>query len=591
MSAKQSNLSASKYGYDLVVGITQDSINATLGEYLDGVEGKPFKVVYIYNSKTKKYDKTDYDEFYKKVQVDPFAIPDGTDLSDERITKLKEHFFAFGFMVKAGSPMEFPVEDLPDYLELNQGDSKVAYNAYYKEFAVVALRIGGYSGGSWQHVSQSDTDDSGNLKYKKPWTFSYIVDLDLHNNDSAFSKLPPEQQNEVKNLNPDTAFSVQQLYLDLNTARLQSSPQLEDCPELENYDGINIFKQIIDSKDTDKAVNPNGNYMLGYAIKPKESKSDASIIPTDLNFMDSPYLDNSGNATKKYSLYTLNWLMMTNKRNMPAPVHFEWNWVPEADQSSYHGAMAIKKQVFVDHLNKLLSENLYNACAQPTPDVETHGMKGISFGWSEPFDYGPHTYETVDPTPSSNKILTFNYNYGDKDSAENFGIGGSLKIDYNFDANVYLVNGNTIRIVAEPTVYIEVNVDPAGPVNINENKTIVRYVITDEYEIQVDGKGKMAAKKTYHDFKDNSDKLDSDFLDKVAEFLGLSFKDQVEEAQRDVKNRIINDYLIDYESGMDALLNSSNVWIFPGGKTFAFKDAAFSDHLDLVCHITYLDPN
>ena len=96
MSAKQSNLSASKYGYDLVVGITLDSINATLGEYLDGVEGKPFKVVYIYNSKTKKYDKTDYDEFYKKVQVDPFAIPDGTDLSDERITKLKEQFFESG---------------------------------------------------------------------------------------------------------------------------------------------------------------------------------------------------------------------------------------------------------------------------------------------------------------------------------------------------------------------------------------------------------------------------------------------------------------------------------------------------------------
>jgi hypothetical protein len=38
------------------------------------------------------------------------------------------------------------------------------------------------------------------------------------------------------------------------------------------------------------------------------------------------------------------------------------------------------------------------------------------------------------------------------------------------------------------------------------------------------------------------------------------------------------------------MLNSSSSWVFPGGKTFAFKNVQFSDNKDLVCEITYVDP-
>jgi hypothetical protein len=31
-------------------------------------------------------------------------------------------------------------------------------------------------------------------------------------------------------------------------------------------------------------------------------------------------------------------------------------------------------------------------------------------------------------------------------------------------------------------------------------------------------------------------------------------------------------------------------YVFPGGKTFAFKSVGFSDHQDLVSHITYTEP-
>jgi hypothetical protein len=32
-------------------------------------------------------------------------------------------------------------------------------------------------------------------------------------------------------------------------------------------------------------------------------------------------------------------------------------------------------------------------------------------------------------------------------------------------------------------------------------------------------------------------------------------------------------------------------FVFPGGRTFAFKTVGFSNHQDLVAHITYADPS
>ena len=39
------------------------------------------------------------------------------------------------------------------------------------------------------------------------------------------------------------------------------------------------------------------------------------------------------------------------------------------------------------------------------------------------------------------------------------------------------------------------------------------------------------------------------------------------------------------------LLAAPQSFVFPGGKVFAYKAASFSEHQDLVCTITYLDPN
>ena len=62
-------------------------------------------------------------------------------------------------------------------------------------------------------------------------------------------------------------------------------------------------------------------------------------------------------------------------------------------------------------------------------------------------------------------------------------------------------------------------------------------------------------------------------------------------------DRLINQYsdlkdkLSNYASELETFLNTSgNAFVFPGGSTFTFKDPVFSDHQDLVVHITRPNP-
>lgn len=46
MSGQKSDLSTSKYGYDLVVATTQASINVTMKEFLSGLDSSDFNACY-----------------------------------------------------------------------------------------------------------------------------------------------------------------------------------------------------------------------------------------------------------------------------------------------------------------------------------------------------------------------------------------------------------------------------------------------------------------------------------------------------------------------------------------------------------------
>ena len=132
----------------------------------------------------------------------------------------------FVFAIKAGFGLPPGVKpaDIPNILKLGTDRQKVGYSMFFNTFQLCTLDWGRHGTHAWNNYAQP----AG-----KPYTFSYLVDMnfDACDPNDQFSHLPPTTQARLKDLNSNTMFSVQQLYLDLNNAGLQSMPVIGGVPQ------------------------------------------------------------------------------------------------------------------------------------------------------------------------------------------------------------------------------------------------------------------------------------------------------------------------------------------------------------------------
>lgn len=87
---------------------------------------------------------------------------------------------------------------------------------------------------------------------------------------------------------------------------------------------------------------------------------------------------------------------------------------------------------------------------------------------------------------------------------------------------------------------------------------------------------------------DSSDSVDPDGW---SEFVTLG---QIDSSIQDIVDNVkswFQDALTGHDSQIESMLQSSGAWVFPGGQTFSFKDAGFSDNQDFYAYITYVDPS
>jgi hypothetical protein len=576
MDATASDLSGAKYGYDMVVGTTQASINATMKSFLDQYNGQEFIKCYIFepgvNGAAGQFVEIDYEQLKTNVGGDPFSIPTGADATNAMLNKLYQQKFAFAFKATMGLTTDFPLTDVPDVVVLDKGNSMVSYNLTCKEFEVLDLQ-NLYGQLTWNNLKQSEQP--------KPWTFAFNVDLDLQSSDSAFQHLPQDVQTQVKNLCPNSMFSVQQLYLDLNTAGLESSPTITGLDTTSNayiyltrtFLGA-YFKNMQDTSAT--PGNPDGSFLLGYTVKPSTAGNTSSITPTDLNFLVSPYLDDKGIATQDYSMYTLNWLVMTQEHSMPAAVPFEWNWVTEAQKSQFNGAMSIKKGTFSTFLNGLLSPSLKTVCLTPAVTMDANFIS-LSFTMKATLDSNPGTYSVVNDGTS--RVLTFSYNKSSSDSATFVPNWGNITLKSTLQSDVYL-EGNTIRAVTTATAFLHLNAEGG----VSEGN-IVSYTAETIYNVAVDAAGQLTVTMSPTNFTDNSH-FDTSTWSQIISF------GTIDAAVSTIKNywECMKTYLSGEQNAILSMLNGSSSWVFPGGKTFVFKNAEFSQFQDFVTQVTYAEP-
>jgi len=582
ISGHQSNLSLPQYGYDLVVSTTQESINATMKQFLDKFEGKEFISCYVSQEQS---DGTytdvpgDYDRLSKIAGMDLFSIPTTNQTADQKAAadQAYDNYFSFAFKATMGLP-DFSLESIPNVIILDKGSVIVTYNLFFKDFRILNAepQRRGYS---WTNLSQADAP--------APWVFQFSVKLDLNSSDSAFIHLPETVQRKVKNLNPHSAFSVQQLYLDLNTAGLETAPTVMGLePTSTAYIYLtrvfinSYLKQLQDEQSKDPA-NPDGNMLLGYSVKPtKPSTRTSSIIPTDLTFMVSPFRDENGVPTKIYDLYTLNYLVMSDNHHMPASVEFGWNWIEKSEERDYAGTMTIKKGIFASFLNQQLSPSLNSVCLIPNCKMNIPNPFYMEWSCGYTGDTTPQTYQVVND--STSKVLTFSYSKSASDSDTFVPLWGNITLTNSVQSDIYLEN-NIIRTVTTATAYVHINCEGG----VTEGN-FVKYQTETSYQIGVDQSGNLTVVLTTGSpkFSDFSDKIDPSSW---SEFVTLGQIDGVVDKVKSFWTNLKR-FLDNHETAILAMLKGSGIWVFPGGKTFIFKDVYFSDHQDLVAHVTYVDP-
>lgn len=565
MSGHQSNLSDPKYGYDMVVAVTQDAINLTMDNFLEQFTGKELIVCYRYDDKLEKSVRADYDDIKKVCNVDPFIVQP----SDARLPKLDEYGFQFAFKAKIGIPIDIDPTKVPTIVTLDQGRDSVTYQLFFAEFTIVELQEK-HKSIHWKNLSQ---------RANKPWIFKFNVNIARRTDDKIFDTLPPAAQARLKNINPDTAFSVQALYLDLNNPRQQEMPSIENLDK--DSDALAMLQRDFINTYWDE-LKKKGDVPLNYTVMPKNGSAHSpSLVPTAMNIEVSPYRDQAGQPMPdRRGLFTLDYLVMSQNRALPPSVQFGWNWIDDQESRQSHGVMAIRRERFVSFLNDVLSPSLNNVCFNPSVDVWQEGIE-TRYTWGLPATTTPLAYTAV--ADSTAHVLTFSHKGGPTRS--NAGLNGALgwmAINADTTSDVYL-EGNLIKVVTT----VKSHAEATSLSSDTFNAEWVDITVSRWFQLSVDAEGDLVVSlsKDSPTTVDKSQPVDLTVWGWMVAVDADAWKRALSSTQNSVKS-----HLTDYAGKLTSMLNNTGAWVFPGGRTFLYKDVYLSQNLDLVTHITYADP-
>jgi hypothetical protein len=563
MSAKQSNLSAQQYGYDIVVATTQESINRTMREYLTVGDQPVVSMYWIYDDDNNPQAISEADLLASTNGTDPFSVKNYKGKESAAPANVKNMYnsgFMYGFRAQIGIPPGYELADVPDIITLDPKAGTVTFNLMCSEFKLVSSVYGP----NYTYTSTNQPDGGA-------WIFSSKVPLKtvLNNNN-----LPQAVQQQLMNLGAD-AFSVQQLIFDLDNAYLESTPTIVGVdPGTDAYTGLtNEFLGAYFS-----AMKQKGAPVLGFTITANNATPDPSTLKlSDLKMEANPFVDAAGveidNPTEDQQyLTTLNYLCAANGKKVLNTNTFNWNWLDNnSDALSFDGITAINRNTLVEYFKDQL--NTYTLSNSFKPSVRVYLSDAgtiVNYEWGMTAAQPP-----VISTPATGQtVLSYSYSDTSYDEAGLDGDTGQMRLSPAFNLSVDFID-NTIVIKQSLQVYVDIK---SGLTEGSGN--VIDQTITDTYSIGVDENGKLGA-VLGKPVTTNNPKIPgvNGFLNFFSEFNSLA-GDVATWAQG-----------FTAMSFTDVPVSVMQGFVFPGGKTFTFKDAMFSDNQDLISHIHYVDPS
>jgi hypothetical protein len=316
-------------------------------------------------------------------------------------------------------------------------------------------------------------------------------------------------------------------------------------------------------------IHAAGQPILNVAILRKDMPASTLAI-TDLNLQVSPFVGPGGArivspTSDQASLGTLAYLCETNNEIMPPAVPFTWNWVEPGQRRDFDGIVSIKRGTFVQFVRGQLANYVSKNCYKPYITLTQDGLTTI-WQWSLP----PGQKPAVSVPESGSTVLKFSHSLDSSDKAGLDGAIGECTLRSSFNLDVELEH-NKIIIRQNLTIWIK-----ARSLSTERQGNLANKTIVDTITVSVDAGGRLVVGAPETTQTDHPDDVHVDgFLELFTGLNGVT-----DEIKKSV-NAMVSQSLTSVPIGL------AQDFIFPGGRTFAFKDVAFSDHQDLVGHITY----
>lgn len=595
MDKKECNLE--ECGCSMVVAVTQDSINATLKEYLDNFKAE-FTVqaycVTVNEEEVVVYEEMDYKEVVSVVGMDLFNIPrekeKRTKEQNEAIRKAYEEVgFTLGFRFKIGLPQAEDVSKLRDIVKLLESDNtsiaNVLYTMYLREFEIIKIASIPRKGYVFTSLKQEPNH---------PWYFTSRVKLDMKGKE--FKQLPKEMQEKLLpkdasgSINMDQILSIQQLYMDLNTAKMV------DEFELEGFDKTDEIYHLFENgflKNYVEECKKRGGIVLGYFAKSfPQTKEPEFVKLQDFNFCITPYYKTDGSTdNSKQALYTLNYLFAASGEKLGDMKRYansmRWNWVEENEKAVLHGRMAIDR----GHLLSKISDHFKKAlkCIQLKPDAtaDVNLVKADYSIWMEEdntepdFVYKEQEYEDSNKNKYSNGYF---YSY-EKEKKIHKSYVNVVDVQIKYQVHSAMVfKDNRILFETQILCYGKIDVD-GGTAKGNLYNTTLCYGI----KLGVNQNGKLMIQPDSEVVvKEGDTSISSDTWMDINSF-GTG-GDSLKKQQKFIKEKM-NKFKENAIFAAKGAFSDMNYWVFPGGRVFAFKEPLISSKGNVLTSITYVEPS
>lgn len=591
MSANQSNLSDPHYGYDLVVAVTQKSVNTTLKQFLAGLNSPEVILCFVYDPNNNLVP-IDYKTLVANAKgSDPFVIPNGADpKTNADLINLANVNFAGAVKAKIGLPSA-PLNNIPPIAVLGHGAAAPAqFNLLCSEFQISGFQYGARGMSNWINMSQSSST-------QKFWYFSANVELNKNTVDPN-SPVPPAVQQRIIQLqnDPANAFTIQKLFLDLDTAILLSTPTIEGLPS--GWAVWNLISTVFLGAYF-KQLRQTGDPVLSYSftvIAPRPATMQLGSVSRE----SLPMLDNGqpiNNPTPAQLDATQLVYIGSATTTPPIPVPFSWNWVDLSDVTNFSGVLAVRRDVFFSFFINLLNNDIAPLCIDTDISFSYSGTK-FKINFSSARSQSPNHFQPVSViqppgTDGFTTMATVSYSHIKHNHLEMPLDFSDLTGDFNYTmSGAIAVLGNQIKIRLQAVGYMYFGhgetvfahyTDLVGANYYDKTLTVL-------YTFVVNQNGQLQVSET-HEVTDNSVKWN--FV--PAGLLGLvGAENEVKgglTAMEQNLTSVIDNGFQNYVAQLTAEINGFQGWVFPGNDAFTFKNVRFSTGLDLIAQLTYVNPN